>query len=423
MADRRRSWWVLTFLVAVHTCCWMDRYVATILMEPMKRELGLSDTQLGMLTGFAFSLVYSVTALPLGRLVDRGPRQLILATLIGVWSIATMLASAATRFSHLAASRLMVAGAESGCSPCAYSLLSDSFPAKMRGRAISLYALGVPLGAALGLGLGGWISDIFGWRATYLILGAPGLFLALCAILWMREPDRGRYDAATERPQGFSLSEALSYMCANRIFIVCAVAIGALGVTTSAFNGWAATYLIRVRGMTGSEAGALVGTLAGLGGLIGSVATSFIVDRLGRRDVRWYLWLPLISGLLLLPAGQIFFKSEGVLSHLAFLTMAIAGPLYLAPLFTLCQIVLPARLRAFGSAMMLLSINLLGMGGGIFATGLMSDVFSRSGANQPLQNAILFTQSGAIVGIIVLLIGSRWIVDETRTSTSVGNGN
>jgi predicted MFS family arabinose efflux permease len=381
----------------------------------MKRDLQLSDTQLGLITGFGFSLVYSLAALPIARMMDRGPRRLLLSACIGAWSLATMLASVVGGYAGLAASRMAVAAAESGCSPTAYSLISDSFPARLRGRAVSVYALGVPFGAWVGLTLGGVVNDLVGWRATFLFVGAPGLMIALVTLLWMREPARGGYDSASSRSRTFTFVEALRFIRHSRSFVLSCVSIGLLAITTSSFQGWAPTYLIRRQGLSSSMVGTLSGTLSGIGGVIAALLVGFLADHLGRRNPRWYLWLPMVGAMILLPAEQMFLRTEGALSYVFYFVTILAGGTYVAPLFTLCQILFPPRIRAFGSAVMLLVINTVGMGGGIFAAGILSDMFRRRGFVDSLGMALQFLQFGALLGIGTLACAALGVKDDAET--------
>jgi predicted MFS family arabinose efflux permease len=303
----------------------------------------------------------------------------------------------------------VVAAAESGCSPTAYSLIADSFSVRFRGRAISLYALGVPIGAWAGLTLGGIVNDHVGWRATFLFIGAPGLLLALITLLWMRDPPRGGHDGVVSRSRTFTVLEALGFMRRSRAFVLSCVSIGLLAITTSSFQGWAPTYLIRSQGFSSGTVGLLSGTLSGIGGIIAALLAGFLADHLGRRDPRWYLWLPMTGAAILLPAEQLFLRVHGPLSFVFYFLTVLAGGTYVAPLFTVCQVLLPPRVRAFGSAVMLLVINLVGMGGGIFAAGALSDLFHSHGFAEPLAMALQFLQLGAGLGLFTLAWAALWV--------------
>lgn len=413
----RASWRLLIFLVLAHTCCWMDRYLVVILSEPIKRDLALSDTQLGLISGFAFSLIYSLAALPLGRLVDHGPRRIILSSVLLIFSAATMAAGLVKGFATLAASRLVVAAAESGLSPTAYSMISDAFPSQWRARAVSIYSLGLAFGTWCGLMLGGLLNDIVGWRMTFALLGAPGVVLAVAGFLWMREPARGQFDSSDTPARSFTFREALGFMKQSRAFVGSALALGLLTITTGAFEGWVPTYLIRNRELSASAAGVLSGTMAGIGGIIATLLVGVLADVLGRRDLRWYLWLPLIGAAIFIPAQVLFFNTQGPLSYALYFVAIVAGSTYIVPLFALGQTLLPARIRALGAAMMLLVINLLGMGGGMLGTGIISDFLQGRGSADSLGGALQILQVGAILGVGALLYASRWVRHDVAALT------
>jgi len=172
------SWIVLFLLCAVYSFNWMDRYVLVILLEPIRKDLGLSDTAAGLLTGFVFSSVYALAGFPIARLADRGSRRTVIAIAVAAWSVMTTGAGFARGFFTLAIARMGVAVCEAGCSPPAHSLISDYFPPRRRGTAMALYSLGISIGIWAGLSLGGEISERYGWRAAFFVLGLPGLLLA-----------------------------------------------------------------------------------------------------------------------------------------------------------------------------------------------------------------------------------------------------
>lgn len=412
LGDRKvpaRSWWLLAFLVAAHTCCWTDRYLVIILGEPMKRDLGLTDSQLGLISGFAFSLVYALAALPAGRLVDRASRPLFLSIVITTFSAATMLGGLAKGIMTLGLSRLIVAAAESGLSPAAYSLISDSFPVRLRGRGISIYSLGLAIGPWAGLTFGGLLNDTVGWRNSLLIVGAPGLLLGIAALVWIRDPLRGGFDSSVTPPQVYTSSEALRFMLSSRTFVAIALAVGLLTITTGAFEGWVPTYLIRHREMGAGTAGTLSGTFSGIGGCAATLLVGALVDVLGRRDVRWYLWLPLIGSAIFIPSQILFFHTLGLTSYILYFIAIVGDAFYIAPLFALGQMLLPPRVRALGAAMMLLVTNLVGMGGGMYGAGLISDRLIQQGSTDSLGGALQILQVGAVLGIVSLVLACSWV--------------
>jgi MFS family permease len=256
---------------------------------------------------------------------------------------------------------------------------------------------------------GGILNDSVGWRVTFFIIGLPGILLALFGLIWMRDPVRGGFDNAEVQSQTFTFSEALRFMSGSRAFVASAAALGLLTITTGAFEGWAPTYLIRGRGMSASAAGILCGTMSGVGGAAATVLVGVLADLLGRRDVRWYLWLPVIGVAVLIPCELLFFHTQGVSSYIFYFVAILAGSTYVAPLFALGQMLLPPRIRALGAAMMLLVINLVGMGGGMFGTGVISDLLDSHGWRDSLGTALQILQFGAVLGAWALFYASTWV--------------
>lgn len=350
-----RSWAMLLFLVAVYSCNWMDRYVVTILLEPMKRELRLSDGQMGFISGFAFAVAYSVAGLAMGRLADRAPRRLMLSLVIAAWSLSTMITGLARGFTSLILARFGVAIFESGCSPTAYSLISDSFPTRLRARAISIYALGIYLGLGAGLLVGGLVSDMFGWRLAFVVVGLPGLLLALIGWLFMAEPARGELDLKTpnEAASPHELQEQnITTAFRNPALLAATFALGLMCLATGSFEGWTPAWLIREAHFTAAQAGALTGLSGTLAGMGGTLLVGLLCDRLGRKDSRWYFWLPIMGAALYFPSVELFSRASGAMRYFTYFAAILGGATYVAPMFTLGQLLLPqlARIRSCGDA-------------------------------------------------------------------------
>lgn len=411
------SWFVLAILVGVYSCNWMDRYVLYILIEPIHRELHLSDKAMGLVTGFAFSTMYSLTGLLFGRLADRGTRRIVLSLVVAAWSTMTGVTSLATSFTTLVFARFGVAAFEAGCSPTAYSLISDYFTPWYRGRAIAIYNLGIGIGMWCGATLGGLVSDHFGWRVTFVALAAPGLLLALVTFLCVREPVRGGRDlVAAEPAPAPPLRDGLRLMLRRRSFVCAALSLGLLCVTSSSFEGWTPTYLMRVRHMDASDIGLVTGA-GGIAGILSTIIVGLLCDRLARRDPRWYLWLPMISFAVVVASERLFFTSTGTWTAVIYFVILCGTGSFTAPLFTVGQTMLPPRMRALGAATMLFILNMVGMGGGNFGAGLLSDLLRPRYGDDSLEVAILSLQVFAVIGIGVLFYATRWIGRDIAAST------
>lgn len=411
------SWTVLLLLAGVYSFNWMDRYVLVILLDPIKESLGASDTAMGLLSGFSFSLVYSFVGIPIARWADRGTRRTIIALALGGWSLMTMMSGFARSFVPLAIARAGVAVCEAGCSPPAHSLISDYFPPRRRGTALAIYSLGISFGIWAGLALGGAINERYGWQAAFFILGAPGLLLALVIRFVVREPVRGRFDSVSaDSSRHYSLREAISLMWTRRAFVFTALGLGLMSFTGAGFESWTPTYLIRTLGMTTGEVGAMSGMIEGVAGILGTLATGVLADCFAARDPRWYLWFPMIGVAVLIPAEWLFFGANGTSQYIYYFIAIVGTSAYTAPLLAAGQMLLPPRMRALGSSVMLFVLNMLGQGAGTFFVGLGSDLLSPHYGSQALGYAILLAQFGSLLGMACLLYASYRLTRDLRAA-------
>jgi len=308
----------------------------------------------------------------------------------------------------LALARFGIAISSAGCSPAAYSLISDLFPARRRGTAIAIYSLGISIGTWAGLTLGGLIEDHFGWRAAFIAIGTPGLLLALLFMIFVREPVRGRYDAHnTDNDRQYSLREAFLHFVKHPAFLSIALGFALLSFSTSAFETWVPTYLIREHGLSSTEVGSISGLAQGLTAIFGTLIFGIMADRLSLRDRRWYLWIPIASFVLSVPAILIFFQVPTTWSYVCYFFTELCVSAYSAPLFAASQMLLPPRLRALGMATVLFVLNVIGMGFGPFLTGWASDLIGGSGAAGGLGAAIMLMQAGGLIGVLALLNAAR----------------
>ncbi|WP_336980876.1 MFS transporter [Altererythrobacter fulvus] len=404
----RYAWFVLAMLTAVYSFSWMDRFLLVILIDPISKDLNVSNTQIGLLTGFGASLLYSLAGFPIARMADQKSRKWIITSALGAWSSLTAMIGVAGSFFSLAFARFGIAIASAGCSPAAYSLISDYFPARRRGTAIAIYSLGISIGTWAGLTLGGMAADSFGWREAFLLLGLPGIAFAALMALVMREPRRGTYDGSpAESERHYSRGEAWNFFRKNRPFLGIAFGFGFISCATSAFENWIPTYLIRAHGLSATEVGSISGLFQGLTGIFGALAFGIMADRLARRDRRWYLWIPLLCSAASAPLILLFFSLPVNLSYACYFAIEFCVSGYSAPLFAASQMLLPPRLRALGMATILFVLNIIGQGMGPTLTGLASDLIGGSGAAGGLAPAIMAMQVFAVIGALALIDAAR----------------
>jgi MFS family permease len=394
--------YALGLLLVVYVVNFVDRQILTILAEAIRKDLGLSDTALGFLGGFAFALFYTVAGIPIARWADRGVRRSIIALGLFAWSAMTAVTGFARNFTELALARVGVGLGEAACSPPAHSLLSDYFPPERRGTAFSIYALGIPLGSAIGTFAGGWIEELFDWRTAFFVVGLPGVALALLVRLTLREPLRGMSDPPAAAPppaRRDSTADVLRYMLRLRSFRHMSLA-----AALHAFYGYGAAFflpvfMIRVHGFGEGELGTWLALIALFGGGLGTFLGGWLGDKLAPRDRRFYMWVPGISTAVGLPfaAGLYLWPDRyGALMFAA--PAALLGAMYLGPTFAMAQGLSRPHMRALVSAILLFIINLVGLGLGPQAVGLLSDLLRPAYGVESVRYALLF----------VVLAGAGW---------------
>lgn len=374
--EQRYRYVVVGMLAVTYMFNFVDRQLLSILAEPVKQDLGLSDTQLGLLTGLMFALFYTFFGIPVAYLADRWNRVKVVAISCGLWSLFTAASGAATSFLTLALARMGVGIGEAGCSPPSYSIISDYFPPNRRGRALALYVLGVPAGSFIGTFAGGWIAAEHGWRAAFVAIGAAGLLLAPLVLLVVREPKRGRFDpaetaAAEEKP---SFGEAFRFFWRTPTLIFSAIASGLTAFVSYGLMNWAPAFLARVQEMTLSQIGAYFGAAVAGSMVVGAWLGAMISDRAGTRNPVYYPLLPGLGLLLITPFIFGFTLADSWQASLAFLIIPIIfTSTYLVPALALLQNSTPASHRATTSSILLFLINLTGLGCGPLFVGAMSD--------------------------------------------------
>jgi predicted MFS family arabinose efflux permease len=400
------SWVALILMLGAYTFSWIDRYLLVILVDPIEKDLGLTDAQMGLLTGFAFSLIYSLAGFPLARMADRGSRRNILAIATGLWSLMTLVTGFVRGFAGLVLARASIAVCEAGCSPASHSLISDYFPPRRRSMAFSIYVLGISFGIWLGLAAGGLISDRYGWRMAFVVLGAPGIALAVIIRLVLRDPQRGRFDIGHEANRSYKLNEALGVFWQRRSFLAAILGLALLSFSSSALEIWAPVWLMRARDASAGQIGSIFGGIEGIAGTLGTLIAGYLADRCGARDPRWYIWVLVIAVVLVVPAEILFLytgQSGNPFWVYTWLSLVVVGmSTYTAPMFALGQLLMPPRLKALGAATLLFALNMIGSGAGPSIAGGLSDLLTPSFGADALKYAMLLCMLTLIPGLACL---------------------
>ena len=295
-------------------------------------------------------------------------------------------------------------GGEAGCTPPAHSLISDYFPAERRATALSTYALGVPMGTLLGLAFGGYLADQLGWRMAFFVVGAPGVLLALLTRFTLPEPQRGRGDAAADLSVQ-PLREVMAFIWSLHSIRHVIIAASLQTLTLAGWGAWQATFLIRVHGLTLTQAGLALGLIAGVAGGLGTFGGGWLSDRLSSRDPRWYLWLPALGALISIPFSLVAFSTDSVSLALCLIALASLGNhMYSAVGHAVVQSLVKPRMRAVMSAVALFGMNLLGFGVGPWAVGVIS---ARLGGGEALRDAMLWVSLFMLWGCVHYVLAAR----------------
>lgn len=370
--------YVLGILLIVYTFNFIDRQIIAILLEPIKNDLGVSDSALGFLGGTAFALFYATLGVPIAQYADRANRRNLIAGALALWSAMTAVCGLAQNFVQLALARIGVGIGEAGCSPPAHSLISDYFPESRRATALSIYSLGIPFGIMFGLLAGGWLEEFFGWRKAMFAVGIPGLALALVVRFTLPEPPRGLSDQLVNKQRKqYPMMATLRTMLRRRSFTHLAFGSGLAAMAGYSVILWFPSFLARTHGMSPAEIGTWLGLILGIPGGLGIFLGGHLADRLGAQDARWRLWVITAAFALALPLGvAVYFVDDKALALWLFCLPAMLFNFYQATAFAQTQNLAPVAMRAAAAAWLMLIINIIGLGIGPLLTGVASDMLA-----------------------------------------------
>lgn len=406
--------YVLVVLMAVYAFNFIDRQILVVLQESVKKELSLSDTQLGLLTGFGFAMFYVTLGIPLAKVADRSNRRNMVAICLTLWSGVTALTGMAANFFQLLLARIGVGIGEAGCSPPSHAIITDYFPEGKRATALSVYNLGIYVGIFIGYLGGGILNQSLGWRATFLWMGLPGVLLALVLYFTVKEPMRGSSDAQPSDASGTSYKQVLSNLLSSRAFVFLSLASGFNAFAQYALGNWMPSFFFRFHGMNSQQIGVSNALIVGLGGAIGTFGGGFLCDRLARKSQTWYLRVPMLSVLVSLPLTMILlFTSTTWATMTAAFISTILTATYLAPCVAVSHQLVPANQRALTSSVLLFILNIIGLGGGPVFVGMLSDLFQSSAGDQSLRYAMAVSAASVIVAGILYYLGSRELTRKT----------
>ncbi|TCD05170.1 MFS transporter [Erythrobacteraceae bacterium CFH 75059] len=370
----------LWLLLIVYIFNFLDRQIVNILAEPIARDLRLSDTQIGLMTGLAFALFYTALGLPIARYADRSTthRPRLIAVALATWSAMTALCGLAQNFWQLLLARVGVGVGEAGCTPPAHSLISDIVPPEKRSSALAFYSLGIPIGSLLGLVIGGVLADLVGWRLAFMVVGLPGVLLAGFVWFLLREPRRQSALVQTQQPSAdasLPLGVALRKVMGSRAFVLLLVAGSAAAFLAYGKITWTTIFFQRTHGLTPGQVGLWFGLLNGAAGVLGTWLGGWLADRYGARNRRHVLTAPAIGMAVAVPLAIFAYQAATWQAALAWLLIpTICNSLYYGPTYSAAQGLVPLKARAIAAAALLFFQNLIGLGLGPLFFGVLSDL-------------------------------------------------
>ncbi|AQA19231.1 MFS transporter [Halioglobus japonicus] len=406
--------YVLMVLTLVYSFNFIDRQLISILQESIKAELLLSDTQLGLLTGFAFALFYVSAGVPIARWADRGNRRNIISLAVGVWSFMTAISGACMNYTQLLLARIGVGVGEAGGSPPAHSMISDIFPPESRATAMSTYSLGINIGIMFGFFLGGILNEVLGWRWAFVLVGAPGILLAIWIRMTVAEPLRGWSEQAAVEETAVPLKDVVKRIYANLALRHLFFASALNSLVGYGLVNWTAPFYIRSHGMGTAELGIWLAIGAGIFGGVGTFLAGYYADKLGKIDRRWYLLLPGIAVLAMVPFCVAFLLAENTTAALSInLIPSLLSTCYIGPCLALTHGMVEPRMRATASALYFLVINIIGLGLGPTLIGALSDYLAPELGSESLRHAMLYIiPATAAWASLHFFIGSKHLRDK-----------
>ncbi len=405
--------YVLFILVLVYTFNFIDRQIIGILAVPIKADLGLSDTQLGLMGGLAFALFYTGLGIPVAMLADRFSRTWIMTIALAIWSAMTAASGLATNFGQLFLARLGVGVGEAGGVAPAYSLISDYFPSAQRARALSIYSFGIPIGSAIGIVFGGIIASLISWRYAFFIVGLAGIILAPVFRLTIKEPVRGQFDRQNSNTKAPSLKVILTTLLNKPSFWLLS-----LGASFSSMMGygvffWLPSFFVRSYQLTLLNASLFYGAVLLIGGLAGIWAGGWLGDHFGHNQRSQYAKIPAIAFIAAVPFYILAILSPTLtVSFFVLLVPTALGLAWLGPVISAIQHLVPPNMRATASAIFLFINNLIGIGLGTFFIGMLSDTLQVRFGDESLRYSILAGTGFYIIAAALFFLAARYLVND-----------
>ncbi|MBV9043636.1 MAG: MFS transporter [Alphaproteobacteria bacterium] len=409
----RHRHYVLFMVTLVYVVNYLDRQILAILLPFIKKEFDASDTALGLLSGPAFALIYATLGIPLALVADRVNRRNVIAISLALFSVFTVACNYVGNFWQLVAARAGVGIGEAGTGPSINSILSDLYPPQARAKALGIYSAGLNIGLLIAFFGGALMAQHYGWRSAFLVAGLSGIVILAVFLLTVEEPKRGHSEALADTADAHSLVATAKYLWSQKSFRYLSI-----GTSMSAFGGYAGIafvplFLVRTHHLTPAQVGLLLSITTGIFGFIGTAMSGVIADRVGKKDIRRVMLVPVVAALIALPFAPVFYLSPNLtLVILALALPQFLGASYLAPAFAATQGLVPLRMRATAAAILIFILNIIALSFGPLWVGVFSDLLRPYVGEDSLRYALLSTTITAMTGALLYYLSSRHLAED-----------
>ena len=407
----KRANWMLALLTLTFTFNFVDRQVLIILQEPIRQELLLSDTQLGLLTGLAFVAMYIIAGIPIAHFADRSNRRNIVSLSVFSWSVMTAVTGFAQQYWQLLLCRIGVSIGEAGGTPPSHSIIADLFPPEKRATALSIFQTGPSIGILIGFIIGGWVGQIYGWRAAFIVAALPGIVLAFLLYFSTSEPGRKTKEAGTA--DHLPLFAGIRYLFSVPSFRNVAFAMAIAHFSIFGVMNFTPSFLIRSYDLSLTEVATTLALIYGIGGGIGTVLIGIFADRMAKRDPRWRIWLVSLCTIIAYAAclGAYLFHTPR-LSICFYAVVAICAVSTQGIIFGTLQLVIKSRSHALMTSIIFFSNNLIGLGLGPLFVGMVSDASRPYFGVESVRFALILCATGFIIAAPLYLRAAKNLRDD-----------
>jgi predicted MFS family arabinose efflux permease len=402
--------WVLGVLTSIYLTNFIDRQVLAILLPQVKAEFALSDAALGLLVGPTFAFFYATMGVPLALLADRVSRRRLIAASLALFSAMTIACGFVVQFWQLLVARIATGVGEAGTGPASQTMITDLFPPERRARAQAVYATGANLGVLVAFAAGGLIAQAWGWRTAFVLAGLPGVVLAVVVLTTVRDPARGANDIRAAAGDAPAFGAAMRHLWRSPAFRYTALGASTTCFTAYALGGFFPLFLARSHGLSTGQIGIVMAVIMGICGGLATYAAGHLADRLGRRDRRWYSYVPALAALAPLPMAPICFLASdtGIALAAAVVPLSLTAA-FIGPTIAIVQRLAPLHSRATAVAILILIDNIVGLGLGPQFVGFASDLWKPAWGVDSLRYAMLAAMTGSAVSAFGFFMAARHV--------------